>query len=40
VSIGLGEISAGEYVVTIELVEQGDPWLNSRTLTYSLTVVD
>ena len=40
VSIGLGEISAGEYVVTIELIEQGDPWLNSRTLTYSLTVVD
>jgi len=39
VSIGLGNISAGEYVVTIDLVEQGDPWVNSRTLTYSLTVV-
>jgi hypothetical protein len=40
VSIGLGDISAGEYVVTIGLTEQGDPWLNSRTLTYSLTVVN
>ena len=39
VSIGLGEISAGEYVVTVELTEQGDPWDNSRTLTYSLTVI-
>ena len=39
VAVDLGQLAAGEYTVTVSLSEQGDPWVNSRTLSYSLTVV-
>lgn len=39
VSVNLGVLTEGEYDLTVTLSEQGDPWVNSRTIRYTLTVV-
>ena len=38
-AINLGVLDAGEYEITITLSEDGDPWFNTRTIKYDLTVV-
>ncbi|MBT4059777.1 MAG: hypothetical protein HOE69_05660 [Euryarchaeota archaeon] len=39
VAINLGNLQAGDYHIVVTLVEQGDPWVNTRVIEYGLNVV-
>ena len=38
VAINLGTLSQGDYHVTITLIEEGNPWTNTRVIEYDLAV--
>ena len=38
-AVFLGEgLAAGEHTIVVEIVEQGDPWENTRTYTWTFSV--
>jgi hypothetical protein len=39
VAINLGRLSEGDYHITITIIEEGDPWTNTRVIEYDLVVV-